>query len=222
MLSKEVSPWQKKTFKVPIWKVRDWVCAGILCACSQFHVSCFLNRSLWSWMLWSETGLGWTGAAGRESERHHPIGHWISMLPQHCCCRVTGVLSFDDRDWCQTPTELVWDSLMLSFPCLFAVFLLLSFVFLDLSVKQDLGRKHGSLLSITLNVWFHFSWPDCGALGVGNYILTDLSTDSRLWATLAPAWCQICACSFTNTQTCLLKESFHSLPQCGGFSALHC
>lgn len=52
-----------------------------------------------------------------------------------------------------------------------------------------------------LHMWFHFNWPNCGALRVRNHILTDLPTDTRLWASLAPAWRQIDSCSFTQAHT---------------------
>lgn len=119
VLSKEVSPWQKDLQGTYLKGER--VCTGILCACSQVHVSCLWTRvcdlpSFEVRQVQAESVL----LAVRE--RHRSAGHWISVLPQHRSRWVTGVSSFDDRDWCQTPTELVWGSIMLSSPFLFAVF----------------------------------------------------------------------------------------------------
>lgn len=104
---------------------------------------------------------------------------------------------------------MVWDSLILFFLCLYTTFICYLF-FLSkasgLSVKHYLGkhwRRLGKLLSDILHVWFHFSWPNCGALGVCNHILTDLPRDTRLWASLAPAWRQIDSCSFAQAHTYL-------------------
>lgn len=132
------------------------------------------------------------------------------MLPQHRCCRVTGVSSFGDKDWCQTPTELVWGRLMPSFPCLSALFICPLFLpsklaFLWSKSLENVEGKLGRLLFDMLHMWFHFSWPGCGALGAGNHVLTDLY-HTRLWGSLASAWRQIdpCRCThYTNTQACL-------------------
>lgn len=143
---------------------------------------------------------------------HRPVGHWSTVLPQHRSCRVTGVSGFDDRDWCQTPTELVWGSLVLSFPSLVHPVYLLPVLPVKAGLSMKLGKhwgKLGRLLFDTLHLWFHLSWPDCGALRVGNQILTDLSTDTSWWASLASAWRRIdsCSCRHTNLKSVSLSCS---------------
>lgn len=44
---------------------------------------------------------------------------------------------------------------------------------------ENIEGKLGRRLSDMLHMWFHFSWPGCGALGAGNQILTDLFADTR-------------------------------------------
>lgn len=148
-----------------------------------------------------------------QRESDCPMGHWIPVLPQHQSCRVTGVSSFDDKEWCQTPTEPVWGPLSRrpSSACPLCLFAPCSsrqsWLFHEARPWKTSRGKLGRLPSDRLHVWFHFSWLGCEALGAGNHILTDLSTDARLWASLAPAWRQAdpCSCTHTNTQTCPWK-----------------
>lgn len=203
VLSKEVSPWQKDLQGTYLKGER--VCTGILCACSQVHVSCLWTR-VCDLRCFEVRRVQAEPVLLAARERHRPVGHWISVLPQHRSRWVTGVSSFDDRDWCQTPTELVWGSIMLSSPFLFAVFAPCSLAFYEMRPWKTLRETWKASVWYTVCV-VHFSWPDCRALGDGNHISTDLYTDTRLWASLAVPEGQIvsCSCTHTNTQTCLLK-----------------
>lgn len=65
-------------------------------------------------------------------ECHCPIRHWITVLPQHQSCRVTGVVSFDDK------LPQVGMSLCLPVHCMYLLTVLP--VKAGLSMMRDLGK----------------------------------------------------------------------------------
>lgn len=147
--------WSATMAKRPIWNVREYApglyvpVLGFCVLVLSFMFHC-LNVSLWCSSLWSATDWGWTGAVGSERVTH-PVGHWISVLPQHWSRWVTAVSSFDDRDWCQTSSELVWGCNMPSCHCVYLLPVLCLFV------KPRIEKCWGKVDS--LYVWFYFSWP---------------------------------------------------------------
>lgn len=147
----------RETSKVPIWKVREWVCTGYsLCLFSGSRFM-FLNSSLWSSELWSETGSGWVGAAGKEnaSPSYRALGLCVATTLELLGSWVYRALMIKTG----VKLPLGWYEALscasLAGPSFY-------------SLRRNLGKHRGKLgrsLYDVLHLWFHLTWPDCAALG---------------------------------------------------------
>lgn len=120
------------------------------------------------------------------SELRCPERRWISLLPQHGSCRFTGASSFDGVK----PPQSCYKALARCSSLCFITFALCC-CHQSLSVKQDLGKRRGKLgrlLSDTLHLWFHFSCPDCGALGAGNHIFNGSLRKHKVLSQFGMCW----------------------------------